>query len=124
MPLVEEHPNYTYVVRRANATAAWINDLHITHSCVVTPEYMLHPWRPTQLSELEETDLQALFALNTELILLGTGANQIFPSASIQAQCFSRGIGLEIMTNQAAARTYSIVAAEQRRVALALFFAS
>ena len=122
MPLVEERPNYPYVVRRADATSAWINDLLITQSCVVTPRHMLHPWRPMQVSELEETDLQAVFALNTELILLGTGAQQIFPSLPIQSQCFSRGIGLEIMTNQAAARTYTIVAAEQRRVALALLF--
>lgn len=36
------------------------------------------------------------------------------------AACLTRGIGLEAMTNSAAARTYNVLASEGRRVALAM----
>ena len=62
------------------------------------------------------TDLDALFALQPELILLGCGATQTFPPAATLAACLSRGIGLETMTNAAAARTFNVLASEDRRV--------
>lgn len=54
------------------------------------------------------------------MILLGTGARQLFPKADVVAACLTRGIGLEAMTNAAAARTYNVLASEGRRVALAM----
>ena len=51
-----------------------------------------------------------------EVILLGCGANQSFPPAATLAACLSRGIGLETMTNAAAARTFNVLAGEGRRV--------
>jgi uncharacterized protein len=50
------------------------------------------------------------------LILLGCGAAQAFPPAVTMAACLSRGIGLETMTNAAAARTFNVLAGEGRRV--------
>ncbi len=38
----------------------------------------------------------------------------------VLAACLTRGIGLEAMTNAAAARTYNVLASEGRRVALAM----
>jgi uncharacterized protein len=42
-----------------------------------------------------------------------------FPPAATLAACLQRGIGLEAMTNAAAARTYSVLAGEGRRVVAA-----
>jgi uncharacterized protein len=62
-------------------------------------------------------DLDPLLALAPELLVLGTGADQAFPPAAVLAACLQRGIGIEVMTNAAAARTYSVLAGEGRRVA-------
>ena len=48
--------------------------------------------------------------------MLGTGAAQVFPPAAVMAACLSRGIGIEVMTNAAAARTFNVLAGEGRRV--------
>ena len=61
-------------------------------------------------------DLQPLLELEPELILLGGGAAQAFPPPATMAACLSRGIGLETMTNAAAARTFNVLASEGRRV--------
>jgi uncharacterized protein len=47
---------------------------------------------------------------------LGTGERQVFPSAAVMAACLTRGIGIEVMTNAAAARTFNVLAGEGRRV--------
>ncbi|WP_312707201.1 MTH938/NDUFAF3 family protein, partial [Stenotrophomonas sp.] len=44
---------------------------------------------------------------------------QVFPPAAVMAACLTRGIGLEVMNNPAAARTFNILASEGRKVAAA-----
>ena len=56
-------------------------------------------------------DLEPILALNPALIVLGTGDRQVFPPAVVMAACLSRGIGLEVMNNPAAAR-FNILAGE------------
>jgi uncharacterized protein len=65
---------------------------------------------------MEPSQLDAVFALQPELVLLGTGATQVFPAPAVLAACLTRHLGIEVMTNDAAARTYSVLAAEGRRV--------
>jgi uncharacterized protein len=63
-----------------------------------------------------------LLALQPELVVLGSGAIQAFPPPATLAACLQRGIGLESMTNAAAARTYSVLAGEGRRVVAGFVF--
>ena len=49
-------------------------------------------------------------------MLLGTGPRQRFPSAAVMAALLTRGIGIEVMDNAAAARTFNVLASEGRRV--------
>jgi uncharacterized protein len=59
-------------------------------------------------------------ALEPELVLLGTGARQIFPAPSFGAQFLRAGIGFEVMDTSAACRTFNVLVGEQRRVAALL----
>ena len=53
-----------------------------------------------------------MLALKPELVVLGTGAVQVFPPAAVMAACLTRGIGIEVMDNAAAARTFNVLAAK------------
>jgi uncharacterized protein len=53
-------------------------------------------------------------------VILGTGRRQRFVHPALTACLTARRIGVECMDNQAACRTYNILMAEGRRVALAL----
>jgi uncharacterized protein len=55
-------------------------------------------------------------------VLLGTGARQRFPHPSLTAPLGAARVGLEVMDLKAACRTYNILVAEERKVALALVF--
>ena len=124
MQLNLEHPDYQYFLRGADGASALVNDRRLTRSFVVAPNTLLEDWPVCDAGLMTPTDLDALLALDPELLVLGTGATQIFPSAAVMAACLQRGIGIEVMTNAAAARTYSVLASEGRRVVAGFVFAA
>ena len=68
------------------------------------------------VDDLASLEITRIFALEPELVLLGTGIRQIFPPASFRAQFLSAGIGFEAMDTGAACRTFNVLVTEQRRV--------
>ncbi|MGC8521232.1 MAG: Mth938-like domain-containing protein [Steroidobacteraceae bacterium] len=92
-------------------------------SCIVTAERLITEWTPVCFEALEEAHLEDIFALEPQIVLLGTGARQRFAPAPIRAAFSARAIGLEMMDLGAACRTFNILVHEDRRVAAALFFA-
>jgi uncharacterized protein len=111
-----ERPDYTFFLRGADGTSALVNERRLTASFVLAPNTLIETWLVRDVKAMVPADLDALFALQPELILLGCGATQTFPPAATMAASLSRGIGLETMTNAAAARTFNVLASEGRRV--------
>lgn len=116
MQLHHEVPDYAYTLRSADGASAWINDRVLHASFILSPNELIEAWPVVTSAELTPQDLAPLLAQNPELILLGTGARQIFPPAAALAASLTRGVGIEVMTNAAAARTFNILAGEGRRV--------
>jgi len=123
MQLNLERPDYRYYLRGADGVFALVNDRRIARSFVVAPDALLEDWPVQDARLMEPADLDALIELRPELVVLGTGAGQVFPPAAVLAACLQRGIGIEVMTNAAAARTYSVLAGEGRRVVAGFVFA-
>jgi uncharacterized protein len=78
------------------------------------------PWKPRGVDDLTAEDFARLAALGVEIVLLGTGKRQRFPSPALSIALPAAGIGLEVMDTGAACRTYNILVAEGREVAAAL----
>lgn len=81
-------------------------------SVLVTASALIEKWDPR--------DLEAVFALKPDVVLLGSGEVQQFPAASVRAAFALRRIALEPMTVGAACRTFNILVQERRNVAAAL----
>jgi uncharacterized protein len=90
-------------------------------SIVVTPE-RITDWPPQAFTRLRKEDFESLLALGADIVLLGTGPKQRFPHPSLTAALAEARVGLEVMDAKAACRTYNILVAEERKVALALLF--
>jgi uncharacterized protein len=116
MQLNLERPDYRYFLRGAEGASALVNDQRLTRSFVVAPNTLVENWSVLDARAMQPADLDILLDLQPELVVLGTGALQTFPPAAVMAACLQRGIGIEAMTNAAAARTYSVLAGEGRRV--------
>jgi uncharacterized protein len=116
MQLTLERPDHEFFLRGADGQAALVNDRRIERSFVLAPNRLVEDWAVGDVRSLTIEDLEPLFALEPELIVLGCGAAQAFPPAATLAACLRRGVGLESMTNAAAARTFNVLAGEGRRV--------
>ena len=122
MQLNLERPDYRYFLRGADGASALVNERRLTRSFMVAPDHLVEDWPVHDVRAMTPADLDALLALQPALVVLGTGALQQFPPAAVMAACLQRGIGLEAMTNAAAARTYSVLAGEGRRVVAGFVF--
>ncbi|MCP3044783.1 Mth938-like domain-containing protein [Xanthomonas euvesicatoria] len=120
MPLSQEHPDYAYALRAADGRHAKVNEQILQQSFILMPDELVEHWPVQTLEQLQASHMEAVLSLNPAVILLGTGERQLFPKTDVLAACLTRGIGLEAMTNAAAARTYNALASEGRRVALAM----
>ena len=74
-------------------------------------------WVATDLDAMTDTDLPSD---DIDLVILGTGPTMRRPPAALTKAAAARGIAIEAMDSRAAARTYNMLLAEGRRVAVAL----
>ncbi len=120
MQLDQHLPDGYLYFRRYGERDVTIVDRVVTRSFLLAPDRLIEDWPVSDVDELDEAALDAIGALEPELVLLGTGARQVFPRAELRAHLLRRGIGVEIMDNAAACRTYNLLADEGRRVVVAL----
>lgn len=116
MQLNHELPDYAFSLRSADGQVARVNDRTLSASFILSPQQLVEDWPVSDSAALTPDDLAPLLALQPEVILLGTGDRQIFPPAAVMAACLRQGVGLEVMTNAAAARTFNVLASESRKV--------
>lgn len=82
----------------------------------------IRAWPVNAVAELTEAALDPVFAEGDalELLLFGTGMDIVAFPAAFRARFREAGIGLDVMQTGAAARTYNILLAENRKVGAAL----
>ena len=119
MKFTQQMPSGINLIRRYGADFIAIGEQEIRESCLVTAT-SIEPWAPRSVDELRVENLAALFALGPEVVVLSTGAKQLFPRAALRAEFASRKIGLEVMEIGAACRTYNVLVGEERRVLAAI----
>lgn len=119
-----------------------INRVTYQHAVYFAPEGPIHEWQAQTIADITEHELRKIAGLPDsipidpmalldgrparkpddapEVLLIGTGLQQHFLPVSVTQALLTLGIGVEVMSTQAAARTYNILMAEGRRVVAAL----
>lgn len=121
MKFTLESSSRVNLVRAYSRTELRIGEEQVHTSCIVAADRLISDWPPARLDALLPEHLQAIFELQPEVVLLGTGERQRFPPAEIRAAFAARRVGLEAMDLGAACRTYNILVQEERRAVAALF---
>ena len=83
-------------------------------------QQILADWRPARADSLAAADIAALLALRPGVVLIGTGSRQRLIHPAILRPLIDAGIGYEVMDLGAACRTFDLLVAEGRAVAVAL----
>lgn len=101
-------------------TGVDINARRFSRSLLVLPEVAPVDWPVESFDALSVAHIDQIDATTPDVVILGTGMKQRFIHPKLTSSLTSRRIGVECMDNQAACRTYNILMAEGRKVALAL----
>jgi uncharacterized protein len=99
-----------------------VNAVRQLVNLVVLPDRLITDWTRSCFETLDVADFELLAALDTEIILLGTGNQLRFPRPELLRPLIDAQKGLEVMDIQAACRTYNVLIGEGRKVAAALLF--
>lgn len=111
-----DSPGGELVVRWVRSDAIGVGGREFDHSFAVSPAGLLDPWPVASVEALDAAGLDQLLAPAPDLILLGTGERQRQLPQALLYRALARGIGVEVMTNAAAARTYHLLLGEGRKV--------
>ena len=119
MQLTQEPAEGYFFVRSCMPHAITIVDRALTRSFLLAPDRVVEDWPVTQAGEFDLAAAEAIAALEPEVVLLGTGERQVFPPREAIVSLLRRQIGVEVMDNAAASRTYNLLASEGRRAVAA-----
>lgn len=97
-----------------------INNQIYHHSLIITPDSLIENWAPQSVAELTKESFADLYRIKPDILLIGTGAKQVFIDSELYGELINIGVGIEIMSTQSACRTYNALSAEDRNVAAAL----
>ena len=105
-------------------TGVELNAIRYNHSLLVLPEIKPAEWPVSSFDSLTEEHFDQVNQANPDVVILGTGNRQRFVHPKLIKALTAKQVGVESMDNQAACRTYNILMAEGRKVALALIIES
>lgn len=119
MQLSLNRPGEYLFVRKVDTAAVTVVDRELRRSFVLAPDRAIEDWPVTAVGELDEAAVAPILELTPAVVILGSGPRLVFPSQQVLAAFLKRGIGLEVMDNAAAARTFNVLVSEGRRVVAA-----
>ena len=123
MPLAEDIVTSRYRISSYSSQSITINEIEHQQSLIVSAVQLITTWPVSGMDDVTVENLTPLLELAPDVVLLGTGVQQIFPRAEIFALFGERGIGLEVMNNGALCRTFNILVAEDRAVVAGIILA-
>ena len=114
--LLRDSADASHLVRWYRADAIAIGEEELRSSFAVHGGGLLRDWPVTDVRTLGTADLDRLLAVKPDIILIGTGEQQRQMPPAVLYHGLSSGVGIEVMANAAAARTYNLLIGEERNV--------
>ena len=97
-----------------------VNGEKLTQSTLIGSGGQRLPWPCERFEDLQASHFDRLAAMDTELVIFGSGSRIQFPQPQWLQALYAKRIGLETMDTQAACRTYNFLIGEGRKVVAAL----
>ena len=115
-----ELPQNQFFIRSVSEEGICVHKDYYTSPFIISGERIVPDWGVESVDDINEESLQKIFALQPEVILIGTGKTQVFLPPATQVHFFRHNFGFEVMTTDAACRTFNVLVSEGRRVVAAL----
>ncbi|MFA7319841.1 MAG: MTH938/NDUFAF3 family protein [Dokdonella sp.] len=119
MQLIHDRAEGYFFIRAIRDEAVVIIDRELRASFLIAPDRIVEAWPIARVDDLDAAAVQVILDQHPEVAILGTGRRQQFPDKALLLPLLRQGIGVEVMDNSAAGRTYNLLAAEGRKVVAA-----
>lgn len=119
MQLIHDRAEGYFFIRAIRDEAVVIIDRELRASFLIAPDRIVEAWPIARVDDLDAAAVQVILDQHPEVAILGTGRRQQFPDKALLLPLLRQGIGVEVMDNAAAGRTYNLLAAEGRKVVAA-----
>ncbi|MGE4617446.1 MAG: MTH938/NDUFAF3 family protein [Gammaproteobacteria bacterium] len=93
----------------------------IESPCVITPTAIHEDLLPATLEAINASHFDSLLDLAPEIVIMGTGKQQVFIDYNFVQILGRQNVGLEFMDTGAACRSFNILISEGRAIIAALF---
>jgi uncharacterized protein len=120
MDLTLDRPGDHLYIRSVSHEGFTIGDECHPGPIIVSASQIITDWPATTVEALGESLIEPIVRLEPEVVLLGTGAQQVFLPPELMVYFFRHQAGLEVMTTDAACRTFNVLVSESRNVVAAL----
>ena len=120
MDLTHQKPGDHHFIHSADSSGIRVVDQLCTGSLIVSTRRLITDWSPRHVEQITVDDLEQVLELEPEVVLIGTGERQTFLDPELLMVFYRNGVGVEVMTTQAACRTFNVLVSEQRPVVAAL----
>ena len=117
-----KEPILDLTIKEIDAKSIKIGDKQINHSIVLSPTKIIGKWSRNNVKKLTLDDFKNIITITPDIILLGTGKKLIFPPRELIFQMAKLDIGFEVMSTQAACRTFNLLISEYREPIAILMF--
>ena len=120
MKFSQESIDHGYVITAYEPGRIKVRETDYDTALLLMPEKLIGPWSIADINALTADMVAELITHDPEIIIIGTGKNQVFPDPKLFMPLMKNGIGYEVMNTGAACRTYNILLSEDRQVLAAL----
>lgn len=83
--------------------------------CLITPN-KIQALSFSKITDISEPEISLIKDLQPEVIIIGTGNNQIWPENRLRRLIIEHKLPIEFMSNKAAASTFNLISTENRNV--------
>ena len=119
MKFTQENPEGSNVFSNYGGGSLSVNDVDHHNSLLIFPD-LLREWPVTDTQALRIEDFDIFIERRPDIIILGTGATQQFPSIDLRRELAQQQIQLDVMDTAAACRTYNLLVSEDRNIGAAV----
>ncbi len=115
MDLSENRSNHPSLITSADARSCKIGKTEHKQSIIIPTNGEVVTSDVATVEDLSSVLIDQLCKYKPEVIILATGRQIIFPDPEILDSVIRQNIGFEVLTNQAAARTFNVLLSENRQ---------
>jgi len=106
MKFTLDNPNAEFVFGHYGDGKLKVNQTDYESSLIIFPDALHTDWPVNSIDELSTHHLQQVIERKPDIMLLGTGIKQRFPSADLRRELITAGLNLEIMDTRCQGQSF------------------